>query len=156
MLSLTATNLYYHSGLTTALCMYTYAFPDPQVHALHGARATINSDLDLHMTSGQCHSARAALSRTSTQSGRSRSSLTPSPSTVTMGSDNLPLPDGWIREIDPNTKQPFWVCSRLRQDVHHEGATADCLRSSGRHQSETAAFDMGTSVRGRAVSEGAS
>ena len=29
--------------------------------------------------------------------------------TTTMSYDNATLPDGWIREIDPNTQHPFWV-----------------------------------------------
>ncbi|RDX52033.1 hypothetical protein OH76DRAFT_1470727 [Lentinus brumalis] len=31
-----------------------------------------------------------------------------------MSNDNLPLPDGWIREVDPKTKHPFWVDTRAK------------------------------------------
>ncbi|KAI0715152.1 hypothetical protein C8Q76DRAFT_729814 [Earliella scabrosa] len=31
-----------------------------------------------------------------------------------MSYDNAPLPDGWIREIDPNTQHPFWVDTRAK------------------------------------------
>ncbi|KAI0778589.1 hypothetical protein BD413DRAFT_489994 [Trametes elegans] len=31
-----------------------------------------------------------------------------------MSYDNEPLPDGWVREFDPNTQHPFWVDTKTR------------------------------------------
>ncbi|RPD64975.1 hypothetical protein L227DRAFT_571427 [Lentinus tigrinus ALCF2SS1-6] len=31
-----------------------------------------------------------------------------------MSNDNLPLPEGWIRELDPSTQHPFWVDTKAK------------------------------------------
>ena len=40
------------------------------------------------------------------------------PAPPAMSYDNAPLPDGWVREFDPNNKHPFWVLVSL-QLPHH-------------------------------------
>ncbi|KAI0361179.1 hypothetical protein OH77DRAFT_403563 [Trametes cingulata] len=36
------------------------------------------------------------------------------PPQTTMSYENEPLPEGWVREFDPNTKHPFWVDTRAK------------------------------------------
>ncbi|KAG9031332.1 hypothetical protein FRB95_002830 [Tulasnella sp. JGI-2019a] len=75
---------------------------------------------------------------------------------LSMEDEHRPLPEGWIRQLDPSSAHHFYVSlSPNTRGINHQKTSSYLHPVAGRHYRDTPAKYLGTSLRRSSMATGA-